>query len=204
VRLVQHEGCVVPLRDAADPAWAGAKAATLARLARAGFPVPDGLVLTVPAFEALREHAALGARPTPAEVCAAPLPPVVVAALESVAAHFADVPVAVRSSAVAEDLPDASYAGQYDTVLGVVGLTALREAVRRCWASAFAARVHEYAADHAADHASGSRPIAVLVQEQVEADVAGIAFTADPVTGARGAVLVSAAPGLGDAVARVR
>lgn len=190
--MTSERDCVLPLLAATDPVCAGRKAATLATLAADGFPVPDGLVLTVAALDAV--CAALGRAPSQDDVRAAPLPSEVIAGLESIAAHFGDAPVAVRSSAVDEDRPDASYAGQYETVLHVVGLTALREAVRRCWASALGDRVREYQ-----DGRAPGRPkVAVLVQAMAEADVAGVAFTADPVTGARDEVLVSAVPGLGD------
>jgi pyruvate,water dikinase len=98
--------------------------------------------------------------------------------------------VAVRSSGTAEDLPDASYAGRYETVLGVSGPDEVARAVRRCLASAGSARVRAY---------SGSRryTMAVLIQRLVPADAAGVAFTANPVTGDE-EILVSAVRGVGD------
>ena len=102
---------------------------------------------------------------------------------------FGNAPLAVRSSAVAEDLVGASFAGQYETVLDVRGLDALLAAVRHCWTSAFSARVTTYRAERAQHGPSG---MAVLVQRLVQADVAGVAFTANPVTGNRAEVVVSA------------
>ncbi len=98
--------------------------------------------------------------------------------------------MAVRSSGVAEDLGGASYAGQYETVLGVDDGDALCAAVRTCLASAETERVRAYGGD--------SAPMAVLVQRQVPADAAGVAFSANPVTGDRHETLVSAVRGLGD------
>lgn len=127
----------------------------------------------------------------------APLPGDVEAALFAVAERFGEIVLAVRSSAADEDLPEASFAGQYDTVLGVRGLAALRAAVRRCWASAHGERVRAYPGTRARPGASS---LAMLIQRQVQADVAGVAFSANPVSGARDEALVSAAAGLGDAV----
>lgn len=162
----------------ADRHRAGGKAATLAELARAGFAVPYGLVLTVDAFAA----AAGGV-----------MPEVVERALIKAADHFGAVPLAVRSSALDEDQPGASRAGQYETVLGVVGADALQDAVQRCWSSAASAGVRAYA-----DHRTASEParMAVLIQRQLDPTAAGVAFTADPVTGDRDAVTIEAVAGL--------
>ena len=167
---------VLPLHAAGDaPERVGAKAATLGRLARAGFAVPEGFVLCVEAATAPGED--------------------VSAALKAISDRFGDATLAVRSSAPDEDRPDASFAGQYETVLDVNGPPALRAAVTRCWQSAASERVRRY---RQARGRGGAAAIAVLVQRQVAADVAGVVFTADPVTGSRDAVLVSAVPGLGD------
>ena len=108
------------------------------------------------------------------------------------------IPVAVRSSATAEDLPFASFAGQQDTFLGVVGEASLLEAVRRCWASLWTARAVAYRAGQGIDpHAVR---LAVVVQQLVDAEVAGVLFTADPVTGRRRHAVIDAGPGLGEAV----
>jgi pyruvate,water dikinase len=98
--------------------------------------------------------------------------------------------VAVRSSGVAEDLADASFAGQYETVLAVRGADAVLDAARRCVASAS----HERAAAYGGEHA----PMAVLVQCMVPATAAGVAFSANPLTGERGEVRISATRGLAD------
>ncbi len=109
-----------------------------------------------------------------------------------------DTPVAVRSSATAEDLPAASFAGQQDSFLGVVGADAVVEHVRRCWASLFTDRAVAYRAHQGIDHRSVH--MAVVVQRQVGAQAAGVLFTADPLTGNRHVAAVEAVPGLGEAL----
>ena len=106
--------------------------------------------------------------------------------------------VAVRSSATAEDLPSASFAGQQDTYLNVVGVEALLDAVRRCWASLWTDRAVAYRAELGIDDAEVR--LAVVVQRMVDAQVAGVLFTADPVSGRRTRAVLDASPGLGEAV----
>jgi len=155
----------------------GAKAANLARLAAAGFPVPPGLVVTPAAEERWEE-----ARPH----------------LLEAAAGLGAGRFAVRSSGTAEDLEDASFAGQYETVLGV-HLSELPEAVRRVFGSADASRVSAYREARGKASAVDRRPrMAVLVQAMVEADAAGVAFTANPLTGERGEVVITAVRELGE------
>jgi rifampicin phosphotransferase len=179
---------VVSLADAAhlDPAQArallGTKAANLARLAGAGFPVPAGVVVTA-AAAADRDQA--------------------VARLRTAAATLGgpDQRFAVRSSATAEDLAGASYAGQYETVLDV-RLDQLPDAVRQVVDSAASARVASYRQAHpqaaAADPFGSAAGMAVLVQVMVAAEAAGVAFTANPVSGDRDEVVISAVRGLGE------
>ncbi|HVE68290.1 MAG TPA: PEP/pyruvate-binding domain-containing protein, partial [Solirubrobacteraceae bacterium] len=106
--------------------------------------------------------------------------------------------VAVRSSATAEDLPTASFAGQQDTYLNVVGDEAVLDAVRRCWASLWTDRAVSYRAGGGIDHRDVR--LAVVVQRMVEATVAGVLFTANPLTGKRRHAVIDAAPGLGESV----
>ena len=105
---------------------------------------------------------------------------------------------AVRSSATAEDLPTASFAGQQDTYLNVVGPTAILQHVSRCWASLFTERAVTYRQRHGIDHRTVQ--MAVVVQRMVFPDAAGILFTADPVTGNRTVATVDASFGLGEAL----
>ncbi|HZD02612.1 MAG TPA: PEP/pyruvate-binding domain-containing protein [Actinomycetes bacterium] len=169
---------------ATDAGLAGHKAANLARLTALGFPVPPGVVLSTDAVDRIR---ALGTVPEDLR--------------DRLALTLGDLgrgPVAVRSSGAAEDLPGASFAGQYESVLGVEGLDAVAEAVVRCATSASSQRVAAYAAGRVGDADPAGPRMAVLIQAMVQAEAAGVAFTADPVTGDRGEVLVSAVRGLGE------
>jgi pyruvate,water dikinase len=157
--------CLLALDAATDADTCGHKAATLALLRNLGFDVPDGFV--IPA----------GVQASRGEIAAA-------------LARLGTGPVAVRSSGLAEDLPDASFAGQYDTLLNVLGVEAVVDAAAACVRSAHDGRIESYG--HAV------RPMAVLVQRMIEADVAGVAFSANPLTGNRDEVRVSATRGLGD------
>lgn len=192
----QKAGYVLPLRGLGrtDRTSVGTKAANLGELASANFPVPDGFVLTADAFGRFLAANGLGAESSAESVAAAPLPPDLDDALVEAAATFGDAPMAVRSSSVNEDLPGASFAGQYATVLDVRGVHALADAVRLCWASAFNERVAAYRASRELSPAA----MAVLVQQLVPAHAAGVAFTANPVTGDRTEVVISAVRGLGE------
>ncbi|MGW0807401.1 PEP/pyruvate-binding domain-containing protein [Nonomuraea sp. NPDC002799] len=197
---------VLPLDDAAaDLATVGGKGASLARLTRAGLPVPGGFHITTGAYlafvsgfqeEILRTAAAGG--DVVALFAGRDLPAALAAEIR--AAYDAlgdDLPVAVRSSATAEDLPDMSFAGQQDTYLNIRG-EALLDAVRRCWASLWNPRAIAYRDHNGVPHDDVA--LAVVVQELVDADAAGVMFTADPVTGARDEIVVNASWGLGEAV----
>jgi rifampicin phosphotransferase len=109
-----------------------------------------------------------------------------------------DAAYAVRSSATAEDLPTASFAGQQDTYLNIVGPAAILQHVSRCWASLFTERAVTYRARNGLDHRTVQ--MAVVVQRMVFPDAAGILFTADPVTGNRKVASVEAGFGLGEAL----
>jgi pyruvate,water dikinase len=108
------------------------------------------------------------------------------------------LPVAVRSSATAEDLPGASFAGQQETYLNIRGVEAVLAAVKKCWASLWTARAIAYRARQGIDQ--GSVALAVVVQELVFAEAAGVLFTANPVSGRRSEMLLTAAWGLGEAI----
>ena len=128
----------------------------------------------------------------------APAPDAVKAELLAAYRRLGQGPVAVRSSATAEDLPGATFAGQQDTYLNVSGEAELLEAVRRCWASLWTDRAISYRERQGVGQ-EGVR-LAVVVQRMVPAQVAGVMFSANPVTGARDEVVIDAAPGLGEAV----
>ncbi|MFI7614880.1 PEP/pyruvate-binding domain-containing protein [Nonomuraea terrae] len=188
---------------AAMTAEVGGKAANLGELTKAGLPVPPARVLTTQAYrqvaqglETTGEGLAERAR---RHLLDAPVPPDVREAVVGAYASLGDdVPVAVRSSATAEDLPFASFAGQQDTFLNVVGAQAVVAAVRRCWASLWTDRAVAYREAAGIDHASVS--LAVVLQVMVDARVAGVMFTANPVTGRRREIVIDASPGLGEAV----
>ena len=166
---------------------AGAKAATLARLAQAGLPVPDGFVVETGWFE--RWHLAARTDSVPPD-----LSPELRIAID---VQFGSAAVAVRSSAVDEDQADASFAGQYTTVLDVRGAAAIEEALVRCWSSAYDTRVASYRALQTRDLAQRIG-MGVLVQRLVQARLAGVAFTSDPFAGERADTVISAVRGLGD------
>jgi rifampicin phosphotransferase len=203
---------VLTLDDpAATVAAAGGKGAALARLARAGLPVPPGFDVTTRAYRdftaGLGDQLAQAASPVgPPGRPAALLDgrPVPEAAAAAIAAAYArlgdDVPVAVRSSATTEDQPGGSAAGQHDTFLNVRGEAAVLDAVRRCWASLWTARAIAYRTRHDTARDEGRPAMAVVVQRLVPADAAGVLFTADPLTGRRDQVVINAAWGLGEAV----
>ncbi|HEX6147182.1 MAG TPA: PEP/pyruvate-binding domain-containing protein, partial [Acidimicrobiia bacterium] len=175
-----------------DRSRVGAKAANQASLLQAGFPVPDGVVLTSNAYV---EFASMSAPdPSGERTAERPSGPELRHLLAEVLGVLGGEPVAVRSSGVAEDLPEASFAGQYETLLGVRGPDALEEAVRRCWASAASA----HAVAYREGHRRGAAAMALLIQKMVAAEAAGVAFSANPVTGHRGEVLINAVRGLGD------
>ncbi|HEY8377197.1 MAG TPA: PEP/pyruvate-binding domain-containing protein, partial [Nannocystis sp.] len=204
----------------ADLPRVGGKGANLGALARAGFPVPPGFCVTTdayrrfvadcPQFSALLDRLdrldpddidaarELGAAVREA-LLAVPLPPEVVHAITAAHAEFgAEHAYAVRSSATAEDLPGASFAGQQDTYLGIRGKSALLDAVRRCFASLFTDRAILYRARNHFGHRDVA--LCVVVQRMVFPDAAGILFTADPVTGHRGTLTIDAGYGLGEAL----
>ncbi len=194
---VTRDAWIVPLATAtpADRARIGAKAANLAELVRRGFPVPAGAVLTNAAFASFLDANGLDVHASAAHVLAASLPSDLAEELRASVGTLGDVPLAVRSSAVAEDLPGASFAGQYETVLDVRGATQLEAAGKTCWASARGGRVDAYRAARGQDTGPG---MAVLIQRMVPANAAGVAFTANPVTGDRGETMISAVRGLGE------
>jgi phosphohistidine swiveling domain-containing protein len=202
---------------------AGGKASNLGELIAAGFPVPPGFCVTTAAYlEAARaarleswtkalegrdgalEDAALAhlAQEARDALLRTPVLPPVAAAIRAAYSELgagADpAAVAVRSSATAEDLPEASFAGQQDTFLGVVGEESLIEAVRRCWASLWTDRAVAYRTAHGVDQRQLS--LAVVVQRMVPAATGGVLFTANPLTGNRMESVVDAAPGLGEAL----
>jgi rifampicin phosphotransferase len=192
-----------------DLALAGGKGANLGELVRGGFPVPDAVVISTAAYSSIVESGGLAAT-IHAGLCAGdagsiraafedvPIPDRLRAEILEAYAAIGGGPVAVRSSATAEDLPGAAFAGQQDTYLNVIGEAALLEAVRRCWGSLWTERAIAYRDRRDVDQAAVQ--IAVVVQRMVPAEHAGVMFTANPMTGARDEVVIDASSGLGEAV----
>ncbi len=211
---------ILPLAaTGASLAVAGGKGANLARLAAAGFPVPPGFLLTTAAYRAyvayndlaspiqsalagpdvedpvVLESASAGIR---ARFGSGRLPPGMGEELCEAYAALGSPPVAVRSSATAEDLPDLSFAGQQDTFLNVLGVEALLGAVVDCWSSLWTARAIGYRLRHGV--ADDDLALAVVVQEMAPSQAAGVLFTANPVNGKRTEMVVEATLGLGEAL----
>lgn len=184
---------------AADLATVGGKAANLGELVRAGFPVPAGFIVTTDAYSSAARDAGVDpADPAGSaeRLRAHQVSPAIADAVRGAYVALGRGPVAVRSSATAEDLPTASFAGQQDTYLNVDGDEAVVDAVRRCWASLWNATAVAYRRAQAIDDQGVS--LAVVVQRMVPAASAGVLFTADPLTGRRRRAAIEAVGGLGE------
>jgi pyruvate,water dikinase len=185
----------------------GGKSAGLGELLWAGINVPPGFALSCAAFELFISENGLDPviqRGDSAQIIdairAAPLPESVRAEIERAYGGLGpdDPPVAVRSSAVGEDSAEATFAGQQETILWVRGADAVCEAVRECWSSLYSHEAVTYRA-HLGD--LGAAPtIGIAVQRMVDAEVAGVLFTCNPVSGDRSMVAINASWGLGVAV----
>jgi pyruvate,water dikinase len=198
---------IIPLAAlrAADVSSAGGKAANLGELIAAGVPVPDGFVVSTSAYARAAASLTVGLSGGAADASALrgrfgslTMPADLQHAIEHAYADLGGGAVAVRSSATAEDLPGATFAGQQDTFLDVEGPTDVVDAVRRCWASLWTDRAVAYRARLGI--APGEVRIAVVVQKLIPSDVAGVMFTANPVSGRRDEIVIDASPGLGEAV----
>ncbi len=203
----------------------GGKSASLGEMTAAGLPVPPGFAITTEAYHTLRNHPEIRSRVhsllgsvdlldadalegVSAEIRrlidAAEIPRDIVDQVTDAYAELCercgveDVPVAVRSSATAEDLPDASFAGEHDTYLWVRGADQVLAKMRRCWSSLFSARAISYRHEMGHDHDVIS--MSVAVQKMVVPRAAGVAFTLNPLDGDRSTVAIDASWGLGEAV----
>jgi pyruvate, water dikinase len=206
-----------------DVAYAGGKGANLGELVSAGVPVPDGFVIGAPAYAAycsdtgLRERLAallddVDVEDTEALQAASaaarklfdetpipePLEREILAAHEQLVGEDTGAPLAVRSSATAEDTAESSFAGMNETFLNVRGPDAVVDAVRRCWRSLFGARTIYYRKLNGFGQAD--MDIAVIVQRQLASTRAGVMFTVNPATGQRGELIIEGSFGLGEAV----
>ncbi len=208
-----------------DHARVGGKNGSLGTMMAAGLPVPPGFAITVEAYRAVRDHPERRAEvdgllstidltdTDRLERISAQVREIIGGALladelrRQVAGAYSelctrcgveDVPVAVRSSATAEDLPDASFAGEHDTFLWVRGADDVLEKMRRCWSSIFTARAISYRHQMGHDHDVIS--MSVGVQQMVQPRTSGVAFTLNPTDGDRSTVAIDASWGLGEAV----
>lgn len=202
----------------------GGKCASLVTMTAAGMPVPPGFAVTTAAYDAFVTGSGLRtviddelAGLDPADVagvdvvsarirdaiCAADVPAdlraATITAYADLQSRFATtVPVAVRSSATAEDLPDASFAGQQDTYLWLTDLDSVLHHIRRCWASLYTSRAITYRLKNGITEDGLS--MAVAVQKMVSAETAGVAMTLNPTTGDRSKIAIDASWGVGESV----
>jgi len=213
---------VVPFGDenSGEIAVVGGKGASLGRLTRAGFPVPSGFTVTTHAYRAFLEANGLDtvlknavadlAHGDPekleaatallrARIDQATVPDEVAEAITHAYRRLGEnMRVAVRSSGTAEDLADASFAGQHDTYLDRCGEGDVLGAVRRCWASLWTARATAYRQAKGFDHLEVG--MAVVVQSMIDAEVSGVLFTGNPMNAANDEMVVNSSWGLGEAV----
>jgi pyruvate,water dikinase len=205
--------------DKNDTALVGGKGANLGELTRAGIPVPSGYVVTSEVYFDFLERA--GLRPKieailtgldvqnsaelervsneiKALITAAEMPADAAVAIARAYRQMKGLPVAVRSSASAEDLPEASFAGQQSTFLNIQGEENLLRAVQECWASLFEARAIYYRAE--AGFGQLEVGIAVVVQYMVQSERSGVMFTVDPKQGSASRIVIDAIYGLGEAI----
>jgi len=213
---------VLPLDDPdATLSRVGGKGASLARLARTGLPVPDGFHITTAAYREFVDDNDLQAPIQQAlQNTDISNPATLEAASHAIAGRFAqatipapitdaivqaygelegqDPPVAIRSSATAEDLPEASFAGQQETYLNVRSTEGVLEAVKKCWASLWTTRAIGYRIRQGIDQDAVS--LAVVVQILVPAEAAGVIFTANPMNGRRDQFVINASWGLGESI----
>ncbi len=202
-----------------DLALAGGKGANLGEMTRRGAPVPPGFVVTVVAYQQFLRDNGLEARirdildgidvnqstalvqaaaAAQAVIMDAPLSQDLAREIGEAYRAMGGGHVAVRSSATAEDLPDASFAGQQRTYLNVEGIDRVLETVKGCWASLFEARAIFYRAEQ--NFSQFAVGIAVPVQRMVQSEISGVMFTAEPNKSDRSRVLIEAVYGLGESV----
>jgi len=177
----------------------GAKAVNLARMIRAGMPVPPGFCISAGAY---RQH--VGSAEIATRIRAAIVEgPMCDSLAEEIRGAYRSIgggAVAVRSSATTEDLPGHSFAGLHDSFLDVADEAGCVERVKRCWASLWTERAFEYRERNGFDHRSAG--MAVIVQRLVRAEASGVLFTGDPVTGRCDRLIIEAGPGLGERIVR--
>jgi len=207
--------------DKNDIPLVGGKAANLGEMVQAGFPVPNGFCVTSAAYQLIIEHNNLlatikgilkatdihnsqdlqkSSHKIMALIKKAKIPQQlsnhIFSSYETLSKHTKTPLVAVRSSATAEDLPDASFAGQQESFLNIKGEANLIQAIREAWASLFGARAIFYRATKGFDHFKVS--LAVPVQLMIQSEISGVAFSINPVTNNKNQIIIEAGWGLGD------
>lgn len=198
---------------------AGGKGANLAEMTRAGIPVPSGFIITSDAYFYFLNQAGLGKEirriikhinvedsqqlkevsdEVKEKLLASSMPEEIVIEIKEAYRKLGEGLVAVRSSATAEDLPEASFAGQQSTFLNIEGQDNLLKAVQACWASLFEPRAIFYRQQHGFDHLKVR--LAVPVQQMVQSQTSGVMFTVEPLTNDTHSILIEAVYGLGEAI----
>ena len=197
--------------------WSGGKGSNLARLTQHGFPVPPGFIVIAPVYrefmagagQLLREAGSLSYQQSAAmrekskewreQLGRLPLPPAAAEEIEEQLRRFPDgTAFSVRSSSTMEDLASAAFAGQHETYLNVKGPAAVLDRVRDCFASLWGDRAIAYRHQLGFDHAQAA--MAVVVQQMVPSEVAGVGFSINPVSGQLGEMMINANFGLGESV----
>lgn len=209
--------------DKRDIPLVGGKGANLGEMVKAGFPVPIGFAVTVVAYDIfLKENnLSIKIKKTLAEIdvndpgqldgasknitgilIKSKIPDSVarevISAYKKLSGRLKHSLVAVRSSATAEDLPEASFAGQQETFLNIKGEASLLESIRACWASLFTARAIFYREHNKIDHEQVK--ISVIVQKMIQSEVSGVMFSIDPVTNEKDRIVIEAVWGLGELI----
>lgn len=209
--------------DKDDLSLVGGKGANLGEMTKAGFPVPNGFAITVPAYDAFIEHNKISdgiakiikitnvsnteelegaANKIQKKIKTSEIPGEVglqiISSYKRLSGIFRNALVAVRSSATAEDLPSASFAGQQATFLNVKGEANLINYTRECWASLFTARAIFYREQNKIPHEKVK--ISVIVQKMIQSEVSGVMFTLDPVTNEKDRIVIEAIWGLGEMI----
>jgi pyruvate,water dikinase len=218
---MEKNGLVILLKAIQDDhiSAVGAKALSLARMDRIGLPVPPGFCVTAPAYHRhLEINNLVGRIESKVQQPKNASPAAAKEALSNLRQSIIDAPMAdtlrqqiehqyqtlhtkylaVRSSATAEDLPGHSFAGQYETYLGIDNLQKCIEAVKKCWASLWTDRAYNYRQNNGFEHLAVN--MAVIVQSLIAADASGVLFTADPRYGPCGNIVIEACFGLGEAL----
>lgn len=209
--------------DKGDIPLVGGKGANLGEMTKAGFPVPNGFAITVPAYEMFiqennfnknildilktldvndPEQLNQASKNIKKLIITGEYPNIVskeiIKTYKKLSGHFKSALVAVRSSATAEDLPGASFAGQQETFLNIKGEANLLVKVRECWASLFTPRAIFYRNENKIP--PGSERISVMVQKMIQSESSGVMFSIDPVSNQKDRIVIEAVWGLGEMI----